>query len=976
MEDLRIPLPFEIELQITSPQGGTLSLSGFELAGRGGSCLVYRARNSSSLHAGRTQIVKEFYPLSIPSIRREGTRLTVPDADRALFDRLAERFFSGVSQYIDCYEWDDSHTSARPFLCGPANGTVYSVSDPSRGVRLCDEKRGLTLCGVAEILCSLCAALQAFHKRGLLYLDCKPENILLCRDEQHCHVQLFDFDTVADLGELRGGQCPFLSWSDGWAPPEQVHGQLEALGPSTDLYAAGAVFFYLLTGKKPRSGSGVRYDDLKQIERGIFPWRERSELLRNCSDEALRLVEEIAFQTLRVSPSARCQEASALQEKFQALISVTRGTPASDQPIYDILRELKSLSCGNLTAGTLECISSPQLKQALLKEAEKLAQYQRACKEAERDYEREPSPFLGERLHIAESAVTQQEKKLDQLQRDMICNIELILEYRSGDELDGRGRQALDAAAQGDYARSNAILRDPGWAGDIQAMDTILQDMGNRCLQYISGQKLLISNLRATGLDQRSCREILDIYETITGLSEKYQTAYSTFHDYISFLLSQQDYERGMEKARRLCRIYALRADVSDADRAHLDTLLGELHFWLQNYDKSVGFYDLAAEIYERDPEKHKRPLLHLYNDMAHLFWMQSQYMKAKDKLEAALSLYESLPSFDDGSLMELADIYNRRGIIYNKMRMLDTAERYHLSALYLKRKLRERSSADDLISSLALSCSNLGILYRRMGRYKSAEDMFQEAFRLRLEGFQRNRPRFIKGLAITCSSYAFMLADAGRPEEAEELIRKYALPLKQELADCFPQSCEKTYSITLVDYGFVLSRFRDPEKREQAGALFQEAIEIQSRLMESGQRSYARSISEGFLYYARWLNQSGRVEDSRRFYQKALELYRDLEERDLGCYLFDIMVASSELADMLRRDGRDLEESERCYREALACGEILMERRPQYHRANYMEILRGLLEVLPDTPEHQAERVSLTAQLSALEAQEREAVP
>lgn len=339
MSDTRSSLPKGTPLHIQT-KDASMHFVIEEVIGSGGSCIVYRAKNVSGScdnEGTRTQIIKEFYPLQISSIVRNGYNLEIPEYDQNTFIELEQNFCKGISKYVEYYEFDSKYVNVRPFWYGTANGTSYAVSDPTNGVTLSDfEKSNLSLFNIAQIMYSVCSAIQVFHNHDLLYLDCKPDNIFLCNVDKQYHIQLFDFDTVTSINDIKTGKCVYKTYSQGWAPGEQQNWHIDEIGRETDIYSIGAVLFYLLTGEKPTKS------DIKKIMKGKFPWHIRSLFLSNASEATIQTTQDILVNTLQAASSSRFRDISNLKEHFHKLMTLTLGNRVDNLPIYDELEEIRN----------------------------------------------------------------------------------------------------------------------------------------------------------------------------------------------------------------------------------------------------------------------------------------------------------------------------------------------------------------------------------------------------------------------------------------------------------------------------------------------------------------------------------------------------------------------------------------------------------------------------------------------------------
>ncbi|MGL5436997.1 MAG: serine/threonine protein kinase [Lachnospiraceae bacterium] len=92
-------------------------------------------------------------------------------------------------------------------------------------------------------ICHLVNYLHFAEPTPILYLDLQPKNLLLCNNS----IKLVDFDHAVHLQQAE--QLTKRYGTVGCAAPEQYTG--EALDERTDIYAIGAVLYYMLTGCFP-----------------------------------------------------------------------------------------------------------------------------------------------------------------------------------------------------------------------------------------------------------------------------------------------------------------------------------------------------------------------------------------------------------------------------------------------------------------------------------------------------------------------------------------------------------------------------------------------------------------------------------------------------------------------------------------------------------------------------------------------------
>jgi serine/threonine protein kinase len=114
---------------------------------------------------------------------------------------------------------------------------------------------------VIHILKQACGSLAEAHAAGLVHRDIKPSNLMLCRRGGIWDViKVLDFGLVRELEQSPAE--PAITITTGltgtplYISPEAI-GDTTAVSPRSDLYALGAVGYYLLVGDHVFSGNSV-----------------------------------------------------------------------------------------------------------------------------------------------------------------------------------------------------------------------------------------------------------------------------------------------------------------------------------------------------------------------------------------------------------------------------------------------------------------------------------------------------------------------------------------------------------------------------------------------------------------------------------------------------------------------------------------------------------------------------------------------
>ncbi len=143
--------------------------------------------------------------------------------------------------------------------------------------------RSLELRRLLRCFTDVCNAIEYAHSRGVLHRDIKPRNVIVGR---HGETLVVDWGLAKATGQSdpTSGERSLVPSSasssaetlpgsalgtPAFMSPEQAEGQLERLGPWSDVYSLGATLYYLLTGVAPFAGDVI--DVIRDVQRGAFP---------------------------------------------------------------------------------------------------------------------------------------------------------------------------------------------------------------------------------------------------------------------------------------------------------------------------------------------------------------------------------------------------------------------------------------------------------------------------------------------------------------------------------------------------------------------------------------------------------------------------------------------------------------------------------------------------------------------------------
>jgi len=182
---------------------------------------------------------------------------------------------------------------------------------------------------VVHVLTQVCGALAEAHDLGLVHRDVKPANVLLTpRRNEHEVAKILDFGLVKSL-ELDPQSTAVsaintitgtpLTGTPLYMSPEAIEAP-DSVDGRSDLYALGAVAWFLLVGRPPFEGRSIVEVCAKHLH--DTPLRPSDALGQPVPSD----LEDIVLSCLEKRPASRPADARTLRRKLDACSAARQWT--------------------------------------------------------------------------------------------------------------------------------------------------------------------------------------------------------------------------------------------------------------------------------------------------------------------------------------------------------------------------------------------------------------------------------------------------------------------------------------------------------------------------------------------------------------------------------------------------------------------------------------------------------------------------
>jgi len=291
-----------------------------EKIGEGASCLVYDAIFKDDCDIEYKVRIKECFP-SNPAFSRNCSGEIVSKFDDITLEPFIKRYKKSYRNLVALRNRPAlTNIIVSPRELFDENNTVYTVFDVDQGKdyeTILKENKAASNYGILEKVferfINIASAVDVFHNEYEQFsgsnshccLDLKPQNILIVNTNPET-IKLFDLDSI--ISEDSSDNEVFLS--EGFASSEQLTGDINQISKQSDIYAIGAMLYYVLFGKTYDCIDEINASDI-EYSTMLFP--DFQPLLK---DE----LKKFFSKTLAIWPDARYENMGEVISQLKALL--------------------------------------------------------------------------------------------------------------------------------------------------------------------------------------------------------------------------------------------------------------------------------------------------------------------------------------------------------------------------------------------------------------------------------------------------------------------------------------------------------------------------------------------------------------------------------------------------------------------------------------------------------------------------------
>jgi eukaryotic-like serine/threonine-protein kinase len=749
---------------------------------------------------------------------------------------------------------------------------LHSVDAGSNGKAA---EPSLNLRRLLDRFVDVCNTIAYAHSRGVIHRDLKPSNIML---GPYGETLVVDWGLAKPIGQTPEAPClaeesllvPASSGSDptkmgsamgtpAYMSPEQAAGQLDRLGPASDVYCLGATLYCLLTGCAPFDGDELG-SLLRRVQQGEFP------LPRAVDPKIPRALEAVCVKAMAREPSHRYGTPRDLADEIEHWMA-DEPVSAWREPLPIRLARLgrrHRLLVTSAAVLLVAAVGALSVGNVLIGREKKNVEKQRAEAIHQRDL---AAANFAQARQTVDDYLTLVSKDVE-LRRDLPGLQKLRFELMN--KALGYYRDFLKQHAADRSLRSEV-------AGSSFQIGSITADIGNKeeaLKAYEEARSLFEALSRADPSATKIQKDLATTYNSLailhseTGRPLDAERSYNQAREIQEKLVAQNPSLTVFQQD--LARTYNNRGALLSATGRPAD---GE-----RSYNQARA---IQEKLVAQNPGRtdFQSDLADAYNNLGVLQRTSGRPADSERSYNQARAIREKLVTQNPNVIVfqnDLAATYNNLGNLQHAKRRPGDAQRSYNQAIAMREKLvAQNPGVTDFQTNLAVTYNNLGNLQRDAGQRADAQRSYNQALAIQEKLVAQNpsATEYQRDLARTYSSLGNLQVATGRADAERSYNQARAIQEKLVAQNPSVTEFQTSLAITCNNLGIIQSaagRFADAEQSDNRAREIREKLVTQNPSITQFQIALAGSYNNLAWHWAtcpdaQYRNGKKAVEAARR---------------------------------------------------------------------------------------------------------------
>jgi len=809
----------------------------------------------------------------------------------------AMRFIKGVSlkEAIERFHQRAETKSPSPPVGEVRGGGGEGQAGEEAGIPA--GSRDLALRKLLRRFLDVCNAIDYAHSRGVIHRDIKPANIIVGKHGETLVVDWGLAKAVARADPSTGEQTIALSsggssetlpgsalGTPAYMSPEQARGELNRLGPRSDVYSLGATLYCLLTGKPPFEGDDVGAI-LHAVQEGQF---SRPSQHDPTLDKAL---EAVCLKAMAKEPENRYPTPKALADDLDRWMA--------DEPVTawrePLARRARRWARRNRTAVTGAAVALVAgvvgLSAVLAVQTKAKADLARSRTAVQARYDLAVEAIKTFHTGVSEDFLLKQEQFKDVRDR--------LLKSAS----DFYGKLGALLGKESDLASRRAV-----WQAKYEV--ALLTGKVGKPEDALAAHRQVLSAREALAAEIPAEPEIkADVGRSLTAVAGLLRSTGQT-----------KEAEATYRKAENVLAEFGPTTAAARATLANCRSRLGELLYSMGRSDEALSVYRLARAEQEAlaaapgATAESRRDLAVTIDGVAYLLAGTGKSSEAEAEFRQEQALFQKL--VDENPVVTqfrsaLAGSHDYLGWMLHQTGKTSEAVAEYRKALAIHQKLAaDNPAVTQFRSALAVSNYLLGNLLAVTGRSSEAEAEYRTALAIQQKLADDNPAvtDFRNRLALSHNNLGNVLSRTEKSSEAEAEYRK-ALAIQQKLAEDNPAVTQFRGFLSASHANLGRLLMFNPGKSSEAWAEYRKALAIQQKLADDNPAvtQFREFLAESHSNLGILLSNTGKSSEAEAEWRKALAIQQKLADDNpkVPGYRYNLASSHTNIADVVRSLGR-----------------------------------------------------------------------